>query len=416
MAAEDNLPRLSEQNVAYRNSQGRVELLIEAQLFFKFYESRKSMEKYTLYATMGAGFESVVAKELQSLGYQTRTENGRVFFEGDQSDIVKTNLWLRTADRIKILLTEFKATSFEELYDQVYDYSWATLLPVDAQFPVKGRSVRSKLHSEPDVQSITKKAIVDKMIDQYHRRGFLPETGSYYPLDVHIYKDVVRLSLDTTGDSLFKRGYRVEHGGAPLKENFAAGLLRLTPYDGSHPIIDPMTGSGTLAIEAALIAKNIAPGSWRKFAFDNFDWFDQEAHNLALEEAKTKVKTLEAPIWASDIDQSILEVAKLNAHNAGVLQDIRFKQVAVKDFATDLENGIIIANPPYGKRLKDKESANKLYEEMGNVFRPMTSFNQYYLTAAPEFEKYFGRKATKKRKLFNGNLRVDFYQYWVNKR
>lgn len=373
-------------------------------------------QNYQLYTTMGAGFESVVAKELQNLGYKTRTENGRVFFEGTQEDIVKTNMWLRTADRVKILLKEFKATDFDTLYNETYAFDWAQLLPVDAKFPVQGRAVRSKLHSEPDVQSIVKKAIVDKMTDQYHRRGFLPETGSEYPLDIHIYKDVARISLDTTGASLFKRGYRVEHGGAPMKENFAAGLLKLTPYNGTHPLIDPMTGSGTLAIEAALIAKNIAPGTWRKFAFDNFDWFDSSLHKIALEEAKSSVKPLEAPIWASDIDQSILEIAKLNAHNAGVLQDIRFKQVAVKDFTTDLENGIIIANPPYGKRLKDRKGAEELYKQMGEVLGKYTDFSQYYLTADPKFEQFFGKKATKKRKLFNGNLRVDFYQYWANRR
>ncbi|MFA7715448.1 class I SAM-dependent RNA methyltransferase [Lactobacillus acidophilus] len=374
------------------------------------------MKKYQLYATMGAGFESVVNKELQSMGYKTKVENGRVFFEGTQEDIVKVNLWSRTADRIKILLKEFKATDFSTLFDEVYAYDWAELLPVDAKFPFQGRAVKSKLHSEPDVQSIVKKAIVNKMIDQYHRRGFLPETGNEYPLDIHIYKNLARLSLDTTGASLFKRGYRIEHGGAPMKENFAASLLKLTPYNGTHPLIDPMTGSGTLAIEAALIAKNIAPGTWRKFAFYGFDWFNTNLHKEALAKAKAEVKSLEAPIWASDIDQSVLEIAKLNAHNAGVLQDIRFKQVAVKDFTTDLENGIIIANPPYGKRLKDRESAEELYKQMGEALRPLDSFSQYYLTADPNFEKYFGAKATKKRKLFNGNLRVDFYQYWANRR
>lgn len=373
-------------------------------------------KEYKLYATMGAGFESIVAKELQKLGYETKTEDGRVFYNGDQTDIVRTNLWLRAADRVKILLKEFKATSFEQLYDETYEYDWAMLLPVDAKFPVKGRSVRSKLHSEPDIQSIVKKAIVNKMTDQYHRRGFLPETGSEYPLDVHIYKDRVRLSLDTTGPSLFKRGYRVEHGGAPLKENFAAGLIELTPFDGSHPFIDPMTGSGTIPIEAALIAKNVAPGLNRKFAFDNFDWFNKDLHPELVAQAKTMEKKEHAPIMASDIDQSILEIAKVNAHNAGVLQDIRFKQVAVKDFATDLKNGVIIANPPYGKRLKDREAAEKIYEEMGQTLRPLTSFSQYYLTSDPNFEKYFGEKATKKRKFFNGNLRTDYYQYWANQR
>ena len=374
------------------------------------------MKKYQLYTTMGAGFESVVAKELQSLGYETRTENGRVFFKGDQSDIVKTNLWLRTADRVKILLKEFKATDFDTLYNQVYDIDWAELLPVDAKFPVQGRSVRSKLHSEPGIQSIVKKAIVNKMSDQYHRRGFLPETGSEYPLDIHIYKDLARISLDTTGASLFKRGYRIEHGGAPLKENFAASLIKLTPYDGTHPLIDPMTGSGTLAIEAALIGRNIAPGTWRKFAFDDFDWFDPDLHDDLLEQAKSEVRTLDQPIWACDIDQSILEIAKLNANNAGVLQDIYFKQVAVKDFATDLANGVIIANPPYGKRLKEKKTAEELYVQMGEALSKYDDFSQYYLVGDPEFEQFFGKTATKKRKLFNGNLRVDFYQYWAKKK
>lgn len=374
------------------------------------------MKQYQLYTTMGAGFESVVAKELQSLGYQTQTENGRVFFKGDQADIVKTNLWLRTADRVKILLKEFRALDFDTLYNQVYDIDWAELLPVDAKFPVQGRAVRSKLHSEPGIQSIVKKAIVNKMSDQYHRRGFLPESGNEYPLDIHIYKDVARISLDTTGASLFKRGYRIEHGGAPLKENFGASLIKLTPYDGSHPLIDPMTGSGTLAIEAALIGRNIAPGSWRKFAFDGFDWFDQSLHEEAVEEARTQVKPLEQPIWACDIDQSILEIAKLNANNAGVLQDIYFKQVAVKDFATDLKNGVIIANPPYGKRLKEKKSAEELYQQMGETLLKYDDFSQYYLVGDPLFEEFFGKKATKKRKLFNGNLRVDFYQYWAKKK
>ena len=373
------------------------------------------MKKYQLYTTMGVGFESVVAKELQALGYQTHTENGRVFFEGDQKDIVKTNLWLRTADRVKILLKEFKATDFDTLFNQVYDIDWAELLPVDAKFPVKGRSVRSKLHSEPGIQSIVKKAIVNKMSDQYHRRGFLPENGNEYPLDIHINKDIARISLDTTGASLFKRGYRIEHGGAPLKENFAAGLLKLTPYDGSHPLIDPMTGSGTLAIEAALIGKNVAPGIWRQFAFDGFDWFDSSIHDELVAQAKSEIKPLDQPIWACDIDQSILEIAKLNANNAGVLQDIYFKQVAVKDFATDLENGVIIANPPYGKRLKDRESAEVIYKQMGESLLKYDTFSQYYLVGDPAFENFFGKKATKKRKLFNGNLRVDFYQYWARK-
>lgn len=373
------------------------------------------MQKYQLYATMGAGFESVVADELKKMGYETRTENGRVFFEGTQEDIVRTNIWLRSADRVKILLKEFRATDFDTLYNETKDFDWALLLPMDAEFPIKGRSVRSKLHSEPRVQAIVKKAIVDKMCEQYRRLGVLPESGVTYPLDVRIYKDTVRLSLDTTGESLFKRGYRVEHGGAPLKENFAASLIELTKFDGTHPFIDPMCGSGTLPIEAAMIARNIAPGMNRKFAFDNFDWFEPSYHKEEVERAKSLIKPSETEIWASDIDQSILEIAKVNAHNVGVLQDIRFKQVAVKDFVTDLENGVIVSNPPYGKRLKDRQGAEKLYEQMGEVLGKLDTFSQYYLTADPNFEQFFGQKADKKRKLFNGNLRVDFYQFWAKK-
>lgn len=374
------------------------------------------MDKFKLYATMGAGFESVVAKELQALGYKTTTENGRVFFEGTQADIAKTNLWLRTADRIKILLQEFKAESFEELYENVYNFAWEELIPMDGRFPVKAKSVKSKLHSEPDIQSITKKAIVNRLTKAYRRRGFLPEVGALYQIDVHILKDRVRVSLDTTGEGLFKRGYRIEHGGAPLKENFAASLLALTPYDGSHPLIDPMTGSGTFAIEAALLAKNIAPGLLRDFSFTEFDWYDQNLLATAKEEARSQIKDTKPVILASDIDGSILDVAKVNAHNAGVLQDIKFKQVAVKDFKTDLENGIVIVNPPYGKRLRDQEGARKIYQEMGAVFEQMPDFSKYYLTSDLEFEKFYGKPATKKRKLYNGNLRTDFYQYWAPKK
>lgn len=373
------------------------------------------MKTYQLFATMGAGFESVVAKELNQLGYQTQTENGRVFFEGDQTDIARVNLWSRTADRFKILLQEFTATSFEELYDQVFAFDWAEIIPLDGQFPIKAKSVKSKLHSEPDIQSITKKAVASKLTEQYHRRGFLPEVGALYQLDVHILKDRVRVSLDTTGPSLFKRGYRIEHGGAPLKENFAASLIALTPYDGTHPLIDPMSGSGTIPIEAAMKAKNIAPGLKREFSFMEFDWFDQNLFQEEKSRAEVAVNDEHPEILASDIDQSILDIAKVNAHNAGVLQSINFKQVAVKDFKTDLTNGIILSNPPYGKRLKDQESARQLYREMGQVLGPMTDFSQYYLTSDAEFEKYFGKQATKRRKLFNGNLRTDFYQYWANR-
>lgn len=367
-----------------------------------------------LLATMASGFEAVTKKELQELGFTiTQVDTGKVYFDGDLAAIVQTNLWLRSADRIKIVLAEFPATSFEELFTGVQTLAWDQWLPLDAAFPVKGRSVRSKLHSEPDIQAITKKAIVDKMAAIYHRRGRLPESGSTFQIEVRIVKDQVELTLDTTGDSLFKRGYRIEHGGAPLKENFAAALILLTPWRATDPFYDPTTGSGTLAIEAALIGRHIAPGLQRHFAFENFDWFDSQLLTQAKQEATAQIlPSGQLQIGASDIDGSMIDVAKLNAHQAGVLHDINFKQLAVKDLRLQQQDGILIANPPYGKRMQDQTKVHQLYQQMGNSFRQLTTWSKYYLTSDLEFAKYYGQKPTKRRKLYNGALRTDLFQYW----
>lgn len=367
-----------------------------------------------LLATMASGFESVTNNELKNLGYKnTKVENGKVYFSGDAEDIVKTNLWLRSADRIKIVLKEFHAETFDDLFENVKAISWDNWLPLDAAFPVKGRSVRSKLHSEPDIQSLTKKAIVDKMAAIYHRRGHLPETGNKFQIEIRLVKDEAEITLDTTGDSLFKRGYRVEHGGAPLKENFAAALVLLTPWRSTDPFCDPTTGSGTIAIEAALMGRNIAPGLLRHYSFESFDWFGKSI----LEEAKEQAKAVIKPegnmhIIASDIDGSMIDVAKLNAHNAGVLHDIDFKQVAVKDLVINDQDGFLISNPPYGKRMQDQEKVRVLYKQMGTNFEKLSTWSKYYLTSDLEFEKYYGKKATKRRKLYNGALRADLFQYW----
>ncbi|TGD24634.1 class I SAM-dependent RNA methyltransferase [Companilactobacillus suantsaicola] len=368
-----------------------------------------------LIATMSSGFESVTAKELQDLGYQTKTENGKVYFDGENEDIAKTNLWLRSADRIKILIGTFKATSFEELFDKVYAIDWDNWLPLNAAFPIKARTVKSKLHSERDIQAITKKAIVNKMADVFMRRGRLPETGAKFQIETRIHKDMVEVTLDTTGESLYKRGYRVEHGAAPLKENFAAAMILLTVWHPEEdPFLDPTTGSGTIAIEAARLAKNIAPGIKRHFLFENFDWFDPKILENLKEAAVAGVKkNLDLDIRASDIDGSMIDVAKLNAHDAGVLHDIKFKQIAVKDLKIEGEFGTIISNPPYGQRMSDMAGVRKLYKEMGEVFSTAPTWNKYILTSDTEFEKYYGELATKKRKLYNGSLRTDMYQYWA---
>lgn len=371
---------------------------------------------FKLIATCAAGIESIVGNELKHLGYKVNVENGRVRFDGDVADIAKTNLWLRTADRIKIVVGEFTAKTFEELFQGVESLNWEDFLPLDAEFPVAGKSQKSTLHNVPSVQAITKKAIVTKMSTVYHRRTKLPETGALYPIEVAINKDKVLITLDTTGSSLFKRGYRVNKGGAPLKENMAAALVLLARWYPEMPFVDPVCGSGTIPIEAALIGCNIAPGLKRNFAFENWDWVDKDIVKQAREQAQAAIKKdVDLDISGYDIDGSMIEIAKENAVQAGVQDIVNFKQMAVKDFKTDKINGVIVANPPYGERLSDKEHVHQLYQQMGKLYQPLTSWSKYILTSDLQFEQFYGTKATKRRKLYNGSLRTDFFQYWGKK-
>ena len=371
---------------------------------------------FKLIATCAAGIESIVGNELKHLGYKVNVENGRVRFDGDVADIAKTNLWLRTADRIKIVVGEFTAKTFEELFQGVESLNWEDFLPLDAEFPVAGKSQKSTLHNVPSVQAITKKAIVTKMSTVYHRRTKLPEAGALYPIEVAINKDKVLITLDTTGSSLFKRGYRVNKGGASLKENMAAALVLLARWYPEMPFVDPVCGSGTIPIEAALIGCNIAPGLKRNFAFENWDWVDKDIVKQAREQAQAAIKKdVDLDISGYDIDGSMIEIAKENAVQAGVQDIVNFKQMAVKDFKTDKINGVIVANPPYGERLSDKEHVHQLYQQMGKLYQPLTSWSKYILTSDLQFEQFYGTKATKRRKLYNGSLRTDFFQYWGKK-
>ena len=371
---------------------------------------------FKLIATCAAGIESIVGNELKHLGYKVNVENGRVRFDGDVADIAKTNLWLRTADRIKIVVGEFTAKTFEELFQGVESLNWEDFLPLDAEFPVAGKSQKSTLHNVPSVQAITKKAIVTKMSTVYHRRTKLPETGALYPIEVAINKDKVLITLDTTGSSLFKRGYRVNKGGAPLKENMASALVLLARWYPEMPFVDPVCGSGTIPIEAALIGCNIAPGLKRNFAFEDWDWVDKDIIKQAREQAQAAIKKdIDLDISGYDIDGSMIEIAKENAVQAGVQDIVNFKQMAVKDFKTDKINGVIVANPPYGERLSDKEHVHQLYQQMGKLYQPLTSWSKYILTSDLQFEQFYGTKATKRRKLYNGSLRTDFFQYWGKK-
>lgn len=374
------------------------------------------MQTFKLMATMGAGLEAIVAKELKDMGYATQTANGRVFFSGTMEDIYRTNLWLRTADRIKIVVTEFSAHTFDDLFESVKAYPWEELLPYDAVFPVNGRSKNSTLHSVPTVQAITKKAIVERLSNHYHAHGHLPETGNRFVLETAIDKNQAMVTLDTTGDSLFKRGYRTEKGGAPLKETMAAALVKLAHWFTDNPFVDPTCGSGTIAIEAAMLGRNIAPGLSREFDISEWDWFDTNIAQKLKTQARQMIDfDVELDIEGFDIDGSMIDIAKANADAAGVGDDITFKQLAAKDWTTEKINGVIVANPPYGERLGDEEAARQLYAQMGHIYNQMPTWSKYILTSDEGFEEAFGAKATKKRKLYNGALKVDLYQYWGKK-
>ncbi|HCT96720.1 class I SAM-dependent RNA methyltransferase [Vagococcus sp.] len=372
-----------------------------------------NMKQFKLMATAASGMEALVGQELRDLGIDCQVENGRAIFYGDMTTIATANIWLRTADRVKIIVGEFDAYTFEELFEKTKALPWETLLPMDAQFPVAGKSIKSKLYSVSDCQAITKKAIVNRLSEYYHRYGRLPETGVLYQLEVALLKDKVTITLDTTGPSLFKRGYRLDKGGAPLKENMAAALVKLTNWRKDRPFYDPVCGSGTICIEAALIGHNIAPGFNRDFACEEWSWFDPEIFDKVRAEADEQADyDIELDILGTDIDARMIEIAKKNAAEAGLSDSIQFKQMQLKDFTTEKQYGVIVANPPYGERLGEEEAVRRLYKEMGDVYRPLDTWSKYILTSDLQFEEFYGAKATKKRKLYNGSLRTDLFQYW----
>ena len=390
-------------------------------IFFEkqnFHRKEIIMTTYKLVATAAAGIEALVGKELRTLGYDCQVENGKAYFTGNDYDIAKTNIYLRTADRIKIVFGQFTAKTFDSLFEQTKALPWEQILPVDAEFPVSGKSVKSTLHSVPNCQSIVKKAIVNRLSAAYARRTHLPETGALYPIEVSILKDVVTLTIDTSGTSLFKRGYRTEKGGAPLKENMAAALVMLTNWFPDKPFYDPCCGSGTIPIEAALIGLNISPGLNRSFAAEKWTFFDPKAFETVRQEARKEIRTdITLDILGADIDASMIEIAKQNAIKAGVSEHIEFKQMQLKDFRTKKENGVLVANPPYGDRLLSEEQAQNIYRQMGQTYEPLETWSKYILTSDLSFEEHYGKQATKKRKLYNGAIRTDYFQFWgVRKR
>lgn len=373
---------------------------------------------YQLLAVCPMGLESIVAKEVQDLGYDTRVENGRIYFEGVASAIVKANLWLRTADRVKLIVGQFEAVTFDSLFEQTKNLPWEQFIPTDGQFPVQGRSLKSKLFSVPDVQAITKKAIVERLKNAHQVSGWLDESGAKYPVEVAILKDKVLLTIDTSGSGLNKRGYRLAQGEAPIKETLAASLVKLANWTGDTPLIDPFCGSGTIAIEACLIAQNIAPGFNRSFISEQWDIIPKGLYDQKRAEADELADyDKEIEIYASDIDPEMVEIAQRNADEVGVGDIIRFEVKDVNTLTINHDGPIgLIGNPPYGERIGDRAEVEEMYRNLGILMQNHPNLSLYIMTSNKEFEYLANRKATKRRKLFNGYIETTYYQYWANKK
>ena len=374
------------------------------------------MEKYKVIATATFGIEAIVSREIKELGIENgQTENSRVIYETDLLGVAKSNLWLRCADRVFLQIGEFKATSFEELFNKTYDLPWEKFIPVNGEFPVNGKSIKSQLFSVSDCQAIVKKAIVKKMSATYNVDWF-QEDGPKFPIHVALLKDVVTLSIDTSGVGLHKRGYRAQGNEAPLKETLAAAMLKIARWHSRIPLIDPMCGSGTILIEAAMMGRNIAPGLSRKFISE--EWSDEfkEAFKQARKEAVEAIDyDVKLNIKGYDINKRSVDIANENAILAGVNDTVVFGVKDAKDLDSEDKYGYIVSNPPYGERLSDKKSVEQLYKMMGNAYGALETWSSYILTSHEEFESNYGKKSSKNRKLYNGKIKCYFYQYFGQK-
>jgi len=370
------------------------------------------MASIDLIAATAFGLEAVTARELKALGYEAKgNQPGRVGFRGELHAICRANLWLRSADRVLIRLGEFPAEDFGQLFDHTRDLPWEQWLPPDANFPVHGRSIRSQLASVPACQRIVKKAIASRMQDA-HRARRLPETGPSYSIDLALRDNVASLCIDTTGKSLHKRGYRKLVGEAPLKETLAAAMVLLSFWKPGRRLIDPFCGSGTIAVEAALIGRNMAPGSSRDFAAESWPQMPASLWKAAREEAKDLIcPGFEPGIVGTDIDEAALRLARFHAQRAGVESLIHFQQRPFHDLASRDEYGILIANPPYGQRLGDMEETRRLYVAMPDILQRIPTWSWYILTSHPDFERLVKRRADRRRKLYNGRIACTYYQF-----
>ncbi|MBR5479571.1 MAG: class I SAM-dependent RNA methyltransferase [Clostridia bacterium] len=358
------------------------------------------------------GLEGIVGNECKRLNLANiKVENGRVLFTGDFEDMAKANLWIRSGERILIRLAEFPCKSFSELFDNVKAIRWENFIPKEGAFPVKGYALHSQLHSVPDCQSIVKKAVVERLKDAYHLSWFA-ETGAKYQIQFGILNDVASIYLDTSGPGLHKRGYRARANDAPLRETLAAGMVDIARYRGREVVYDPFCGSGTILIEAAMIAQNRAPGLYRRFAAESWESSDSNMWASLRSEAKNKIFKRDFRLIGSDIDENALKIAMGNAAKAGVAEYVRFKNCDVLKWQPESESGIVITNPPYGERLLDVQKAEALYRTLGQVMRRNPNFPTYIISSHQELPRLYGRNPTKRRKLYNGMIKCEYYMYY----
>ena len=372
------------------------------------------MKKFELIAPCHFGLEAVLKREIYDLGYEiTSVEDGRVTFEGDAEAICRANIFLRTAERVLLKVGKFKAVTFDELFEGIKALPWEAYIPEDGRFWVKkASSIKSKLFSPSDIQSIVKKAMVERM-KQYHNVEWFAETGANYPVRIFLYKDEVTVTIDTSGESLHKRGYRTLSSKAPITETLAAALIMLTPWKRDRILVDPFCGSGTFPIEAALIAANIAPGMSREFLAEQWTnlipkqlWYDSVSEAEELVDTEIKVD-----IQGYDIDGEVVKAARENARRAGVEHLIDFQQREVADLSHPKKYGFVITNPPYGERLEEKETLGALYTQIGKAYQRLDSWSMYLITGYEDAPKHIGRKPDKNRKIYNGMLKTYFYQF-----
>lgn len=372
------------------------------------------MRTFDLLVPCHFGLEAVLKREIYDLGYEiTKVEDGRVTFEGDEEAICRANIFLRTAERVMIQVGRFKATTFEELFQGIKNLPWEEYIPEDGKFWVKkASSINSKLFSPSDIQSIAKKAMVERMKQKYHKEWFKGD-GAAYPVRIFLLKDEVTVALDTSGDSLHKRGYRTMTSKAPLTETLAASLIMLTPWRKDRILVDPFCGSGTFPIEAAMIAANVAPGMNRDFTAEEWtNLIDRKLWYECVKEAEDMIDTtVKVDIQGYDIDGDVIKAARENAKRAGVEHMIHFQQRAVADLSHPKKYGFIITNPPYGERLEDKADLPELYTQIGQAYQRLDSWSMFLITSYTDTEKYIGRKADKNRKIYNGMLKTYFYQF-----